>query len=84
MDVLKKIDINYYRRNNIKLNLYVIRLNKTGGYSESKPCKHCVKMLAMSKLNIKWIYYSTGDNKIVKSSFLNLLLSSSYTTRKSR
>ncbi len=80
MDVLQKIDLKYYQKNHIKLDLYVIRLTKTGNLAESKPCKHCIKMLASSGLLFKWIYYSTSDNVIVRVSFHKLLQMNDYIT----
>jgi deoxycytidylate deaminase len=40
--------------------LYVARINSEGQIRNSKPCKHCQKIL--SKLGIKKIYFTTSHN----------------------
>ena len=84
MDVLQKMNIAYYKKNHIKLDLYVIRLTKNGQLAESKPCKHCIQMMASSGLLFKWIYYSTSNSDIVRVSFHNLLQMDDYITKGNR
>jgi cytidine deaminase len=84
MDVLQKMNVKYYKKNHIKIDLYVIRLTKTGELAESKPCKHCIKMLASSGINFKWIYYSTNDKTIIRISFHQLLQMNDYITTGNR
>lgn len=78
MDVLQKLNINYYKKNQQKLDLYVIRLTKTGELAESKPCLHCLNTIMLLKLNIKWIYYSTANKTIIRSSLHNLLYNNNH------
>ncbi len=41
-----------------KMDMFVIRITKTGLLSESRPCLHCLKALEKSKLKIRYIFYS--------------------------
>lgn len=63
-DMIKKIG----RKRNIPkaIDIVVIRCSKNGTVGESRPCYHCILAMYKSKLNIKNIYYSTGDGIIVK------------------
>jgi hypothetical protein len=81
MDVLQKLNINYYKRNQQKLDLFVIRLTKTGDLAESTPCLHCLNAIILSKLNIKWIYYSTSNKTIVRTNLYNLYKRPHYITK---
>ena len=54
------------------MNLLVIRLSKMGILGESKPCIHCLRSTQDSNLNIKDIYYSTKEGKIMKESMKNM------------
>lgn len=84
MDVLQKIDMKHYKRDQTKLDMYVLRLTKTGEFAESKPCKHCIRMIALSGLNFKWIYYSTSDKTIIRVSLHQLLQMDDYITKGNR
>lgn len=57
------------------MDMFVIRITKTGDLAESRPCYHCLDFLIKSKLNIKYIYYSTKDGKIVREVFKNMITS---------
>lgn len=56
-----------------KLDLYVIRISKTGIIGDSRPCEHCLRRLMASRINIIDCYYSTKDKAIVKEKFKNML-----------
>ena len=84
MDVLRKINVKYFRKSHKRLDLYVIRIAKDGRLCESKPCKYCIKMLAASGINLKWIYYSTNNGQIIRASLCNLLLGAQYISRGQR
>ncbi len=47
--------------NRHKIDIFVIRLDKTDDTKTkySKPCKHCITI--MKKLGVKRVYYTTGD-----------------------
>lgn len=51
------------------IDMFVIRFNKTGGLSESRPCYHCIDSLEKSKINIKNVYYSNSSGIITKEKF---------------
>lgn len=71
IDVLNKI---VSKKNLPKsVDLLVIRLTKTGQLSESRPCYHCLTTLGMSRLNIKYVYYSTASGTIVREKFREML-----------
>lgn len=45
--------------------IYVVRLNKRGNLSHSKPCYHCAKKIL--ELNIKRTYYSVSHDQICQT-----------------
>jgi hypothetical protein len=51
------------------IDIFVIRLNKLGNLGESRPCYHCLTMMELSGLNIKYIYYSTASGHITREKF---------------
>ncbi len=51
------------------VDIFVIRLNKSGELGESRPCYHCLTMMETSSLNIKYVYYSTSSGHIVREKF---------------
>lgn len=70
--------IKNYRNTPKKLDLFVVRITKTGKIAESKPCMHCIKILGKTRLQIQNVYYSTNDEKIVCDTFYNLINCSSH------
>jgi deoxycytidylate deaminase len=74
MDVLRKLNVRLYRKNKMTLDIYVIRLTKAGDLAESKPCKHCIQLLLESGLSIKYVYYSTSEKKIVRTTLYKLYM----------
>lgn len=73
MDALAKLNrkANIKRRNTI--NVLVIRLNRQNELCNSEPCKFCIAyMYRLSHYNIKYVYYSTADRKIVRQLFSEL------------
>jgi deoxycytidylate deaminase len=62
VDVLRKIVKKNIKKN--KIVLYVVRLNKSGLYMNSKPCIDCIKLI--KKYNIKKIVYSCDKTLFVK------------------
>jgi len=56
-----------------KLDLIVVRYTKLGLLSESRPCMHCLKRLTTSNINIRHIYYSTGNGIIVRENLHSML-----------
>lgn len=53
-----------------KLEIVVIRTDNNGNLKNSKPCSHCIKNMKL--FNIKYVYYSTDDGKIIKERVENL------------
>lgn len=51
------------------VDLYVIRLSRSGLIGESKPCIHCMYMLRRTRVNIKNIYCSNEHGEIIKLKF---------------
>ena len=69
IDALKKLD-NLIRvkkcKKNKKMDLVVIRINKSGNLCESAPCYHCTKELERSKVvKINNLYFSRSDGTII-------------------
>lgn len=56
-----------------RLDMVVIRLSKSGKLGESRPCYHCLKSLAKSGYNIRYVYYSTSDQKIKREKFTDMI-----------
>ena len=46
------------------IDIFVIRLTRTGLLSESRPCIHCLMSMVLSRLPIRNIYYSTSTGEI--------------------
>ena len=84
MDVLRKINVKYFQKSREKLDLYVIRITKNGTMAESKPCMYCIKMLATSGINIKWIYYSTDNGDIIRVKLSELIAGEQYISKGQR
>ena len=65
-----------YIRKQIKINMIVLRFTKKNTLSMSKPCNKCIyymnSIFPKKGYIIKDIYYSTGDNKIIKTNLTNL------------
>lgn len=55
------------------INLFVIRLTKTGKIGESRPCYHCLLHLQKYCSNIGFVYYSTSDGKIIRERLINMI-----------
>jgi pyrimidine deaminase RibD-like protein len=51
------------------IDLLVIRLSKTNKLGESRPCYHCLNKLQHSGLNIRYVYYSTSSENIIREKF---------------
>lgn len=66
-DVLNKIK---HKKNLPRcVDIFVIRLSKSGTLGESRPCYHCLEMMEKSGLNIKYIYYSNYEGQIIREKF---------------
>lgn len=70
MDALRKMS--KFSKGEKRVDLYIVRITSGGSLAESKPCKYCIKMLGESNLNIRWIYYSTAEREIVRTTLYNL------------
>jgi tRNA(Arg) A34 adenosine deaminase TadA len=54
--------------------IVVIRFSKSGKLGISRPCLHCLRALYTSNINIKHVYYSTGnDQEIVRESLIDMI-----------
>ncbi len=58
-----------------QIDLFVVRFNKIGLLSESRPCLNCLQTLEKSEINIKHVYYSTNSGIIVREKFKNMKIS---------
>ncbi len=54
------------------IDMLVVRINRLGELSESRPCLHCILFIERSGINVKNVYYSTRDRIIVKENFKNM------------
>ena len=68
MDALNKVKglLKCKKIKKTKMNLVVIRVNKTGNLCESAPCFHCTKELIANSdfVKIDKLYYSRSDGSI--------------------
>lgn len=74
MDALQKINDmvrNKKIKKRSKLNLMVLRINKTGNLCESAPCYHCSQGLLNSYVTIDKLYFSTADGSIKYVKFID-------------
>jgi tRNA(Arg) A34 adenosine deaminase TadA len=62
VDVLRKIIKQHHKKN--KVVLYIVRINNSGFFMNSKPCLNCIKLI--KKYNIKRIVYSCSKTEFVK------------------
>lgn len=54
-----------YKKDNLKdYEMIVIRIDRNGYINNSRPCYGCGKLI--NNFNIKSVYYSSGDGKILK------------------
>lgn len=61
-----------YRAKKTVTDLVVVKLNRSGAMSCSKPCFMCIKMMIKSNYNIKHIYYSNDENTIIRTTVQEL------------
>jgi cytidine deaminase len=65
-----------YTKNPIKINMVVLRFTKKYTLSMSKPCRKCLHHMTNFSPKkgyiIKNVYYSTSDNKIIKTNLSSL------------
>lgn len=55
-----------------KIDVFVIRFNKIGTLTESRPCYNCIKSFEKSGFDIRNVYYSNKNGEIVKESFYTM------------
>ena len=64
INALNKMNISS-NKNRVKVDLIVLRINKSHSLCDSAPCYHCTHELKKkSFLNIEYIYYSLNDGTI--------------------
>lgn len=69
------------RRDNNKLlkpvNICILRVSATGRLGESRPCLHCIRMMAQRApcfgYRINWVYFSTSAGEIDRRKLSHLL-----------
>jgi hypothetical protein len=55
-----------------KVNIFVVRVTKSGITGNARPCQNCLQM--MKDLNVNKVYYSTGiDDEIICESVKNMI-----------
>lgn len=68
MDALRKLNFlirNKRCKKNAKMDLIVLRINKSGNLCESAPCFHCTKELSnVGIININNLYFSRAGGTI--------------------
>lgn len=67
MDVLSKYDKLKSKSKRVPADIIIIRINKSGEMTNSKPCVKCIKYMATSKCKIKYIYYSVDATTIIRT-----------------
>jgi tRNA(Arg) A34 adenosine deaminase TadA len=58
-----------------RLDIIVIRLSKTGILGQSRPCHDCLKSLQKSGIDIRYVIYSTDNQKIIRERFCDMIKS---------
>ena len=73
MDALRKLDlmIRNGKYKKTKVDLIVLRVNKSGNLCESAPCLHCTQELNQSDIVINKLYFSRNDGTITCIKFSN-------------
>jgi hypothetical protein len=72
------IPINYKKRK--KIDLFVIRINKTGDLCNGRPCYNCLNI--MKAVGIRKVYYSVSNNTIISENVDEMVsIQASYVTR---
>ena len=77
MDVLEKMKtlIRCKKIKKNKVDLIVLRINKSGELCESAPCYHCTRELANNNIiKINKLYYSRNDKSIISIKFDDWLI----------
>ena len=66
-----------YTRKNIFIDIYVLRVYKSGELSYSKPCKNCIlymnKVLKKRRYIINRIYYTETKDKVISTKLKRLV-----------
>lgn len=73
MDVLTKYDKLKSKSKRVPTDLIVIRINRRGEMTNSKPCGKCIKYMATSKYKIRYIYYSYNADIIIRTTIQELM-----------
>lgn len=61
-----------YKSKKTSTDLVVVKINRSGVMSCSKPCFMCIKMMMKSNYNINYIYYSNDENTVVRTTVKEL------------
>lgn len=72
MSVLSKYDKLKSNSKRVPSDLIVIRINRQGNMTNSKPCAKCIKYMSNSQYKIRHIYYSVDENTILRTSLKSL------------
>ena len=54
------------------IDIFVIRISKTGVIGLSRPCRNCIKRLSKCPFPIGNVYYSIDSNRIAREKFINM------------
>lgn len=73
MDVLSKYDKVKSKSKRVPADIIVIRINRSGEMTNSRPCGKCIKYMANSKCKIRHIYYSFDATTIIRTTIKELL-----------
>jgi hypothetical protein len=73
MDALSKLESTSDRSDRIRYDLLVVRISPTGILGNSRPCYHCLRSLGRTFINIRSVYYSTIDGRIVREKFSEMI-----------
>ena len=74
MDVMRKIMKYNTGKKKEKFDVLVLKISKIGKIGLSRPCYHCISsMISNSIINIKNIYYSTYNGRIIREKLIDML-----------
>lgn len=72
MAVLTRYDKLLHKSRRVPSDLIVLKINRRGDLSISKPCFMCIKYMLNSQYNIKHIYYSLDNTTIIRTTLSEL------------
>jgi tRNA(Arg) A34 adenosine deaminase TadA len=76
IDVMNK----FFKKRNVPrtVDLYVMRISKSGSFGSSRPCLHCMVKLILSNINIRYVYYTNTNEELYREPFQFMMSTTSF------